>query len=315
MAAGKYPRAYPVNRFRLEIDGNHSGWLQTAEGGQASAEAVQERLSGGYPVRKHPGNVKFDDLTITCGTGMSKQFYEWVKASISYDHERRHGAIVSADYDFKEINRLTFYEGLITEVGFPGLDASSKDACKMTIKISPEKTETEFGNRSKSVLPSNIDARKQKQWLPSFFRLRIDGGGGGPLKCDRVSKIEPLVIKQKVIENSVGEELVFQKEPAQIDFPNLVVTLPEVDAKGWYDWHKSFIIDGESDQSKEKSGSLEYLAADRNTVLFTLNFFNLGILKYQPDKLESGTDKLRSVKVEMYAERIEFDFKDVSTWQ
>jgi hypothetical protein len=291
-----------------------SGWLHTAEGGQASTEVVQERLAGGYLVRKHPGNVKFDDITVTCGTGMSQQFYDWVKASISYDHQRKEGAIVAADYDFKEVNRLNFYHGLITEVGFPALDASSKEPCKMTVKISPERTDMEFSGRTKSIRPAPIQADKQKMWLPSFFRLKIDGGSES-LNCTRVSKVDAIVIKQKVIENAVGEELVFDKEPAQIDFPNLVITLPEADAQGWYQWHKSFVIDGKSEQENEKSGTLEYLAADKSTVLFTLTFQQLGIIKFQPDKLESASDKLRTVKIEMYCESINFEYKPIATWQ
>lgn len=305
-----YQRAYPANRFCLEIQRSVAGWLHTAEGGQASTEVVQERLSGGYPVRKHPGNVKFDDITVTCGTGMSRQFYDWLKGSINYSHERKEGSIVSADYDFKEVNRMDFEQGLITEIGFPGLDAASKEPCKMTVKIAPERTSMQFSGRSRSLLPNNIDAQKQKLWLPSFFRLKIDG-----MKAERASKIDALVIKQKVVENSIGEELVFEKEPSQIDFPNLVITVPEVDAQPWYDWHKSFVIDGKSDPGQEKTGSLEYLAADRKTVLFTLSFYQLGIIKFQPDKLESGADKLRYVKIEMYTERIDFDYKGNATWQ
>ncbi len=308
-------RAYPASRFCLELDNQVSGWLHSAEGGQASTEVVQERLAGGYPVRKHAGNVKFDDVTITCGTGMSQQFYKWVKSSIDYDFERKEGAIVAADYDFKEVNRLNFSQGLITEVGFPALDATSKEPCKMSVKISPESTDMLFENRSKAITPAPIDAKKQKLWLPSFFRVNISGGGGPGLNSTRVTKVDAIVIKQKVVENAIGEELVFEKEPAQIDFPNLVLTVPEADAEGWYQWHKSFVIQGRSEQDQEKNGSLEYLAADRNTVLFTLNFYQLGIIKFQPDKLETGSDKLRYVKVEMYCERMEFNYSSSATFQ
>jgi hypothetical protein len=65
-------------------------------------------MAGGYPVRKHAGNVKVDDITVTCGTGMTKQFYEWIEDSMSYKHSRKDGAIVHTNYDFKEIVRQTF---------------------------------------------------------------------------------------------------------------------------------------------------------------------------------------------------------------
>ena len=303
------PGAYPANRFYLELDNQPAGWLHSADGGQASTEVVQERVAGGHPVRKHPGNVKFDDISLACGTGMSKKFYEWIQKSIGYDHERKNGAIVVGDYDFKETTTLEFQQGLLTEIGFPALDAASKEPCKLAVKISPERSKMKFHGRGNSILPVNIDSKKQKQWLPNNFRVDIPG-----LNTKRVNKVDALVVKQKVIDNAVGEELVFEKEPAQIDFPNLVLTLPEADSKAWYDWHQAFVIDGKSDPSEEKGGHLEYLTPDLKTVLFTIKFYQLGIIKFTPDKLESGSDKLRMVKVEMYCEKMEFEYSSASTW-
>jgi hypothetical protein len=58
---------------------------------------------------------------------MSRKFYDWIQKSISYDHERKNGALIVADYDFKETTTLEFQQGLLTEIGFPALDAASKD--------------------------------------------------------------------------------------------------------------------------------------------------------------------------------------------
>jgi phage tail-like protein len=293
-----YPGAYAGNKYAFELQNEMMGWLHSADGGQASTEVVQERVAGGYPVRKHPGNVKFDDITISCGSGLSPKFYQWIQDSVDYKHSRREGAIITANYDFKEVSRLTFMQGLITEVSFPALDAASKDACKLTIKLSPEKTDMSFSKGDKSILPVPVDGKSQKQWLPANFRVKIDG-----LDCRRVSKVEALTVKQKVVENPVGEFLVPDREAVQLDFPNLIVTIPEIDAEGWYKWHKSFVIDGKSDPSAEKGGSIEYLAPDTKTVLGTLEFYNLGIIKFTPDKMEPS-DKLRMVKIEMYCEKM-----------
>ena len=45
--------------------------------------------------------------------------------------------------------------------------------------------------------------------------------------------------KQNVVENSIGEKLIFDKEPAQIDFPNVVITIPKMMRKKWYKVAKS----------------------------------------------------------------------------
>jgi hypothetical protein len=296
-------RAYVGSRFFLDLNQAASGWLLTSEGGQAFTESVNERLAGGHPVRKHPGNVKVDDITISCGAQMSKQFYDWLSASLQYNYERKDGAIITCDYDYNEITRLNFYEALIAEIGFPALDAGGKEPGKFNLKIATEYTEQNFAGGG-SVLPVPIDPSKQKRWMASNFRLQIDG-----MDCKRVNKIDAITIKQNIVENAIGERLIFQKEPAQIDFPSLIISIPENEIEPWYKWHKSFVMDGNSDPSTEKSGSLSYLSSDLQSELFSLSFTNLGIIKFTPDRHDSSTEKLRYVRVEMYCESMKFSYK------
>lgn len=296
-------RSYVANRFLLELQKQTAGWLLTAEGGMASTEVVQERLAAGYPVRKHAGNVKVEEITFTCGSSMTEPFYEWLQGSIRYEHERKEGAIVTANYDFKEIVRTNFYEALITEIGLPAVDAASKEACKFTIKMAPEWTEIKHSAGTQSLLPAPKDTEKQKRWQAANFRFNVDG-----MDTRRVNKVEALTIKQNVVDNAIGERLIFQKEPAQIDFPNVVFTIPEVDAEPWYKWYDDFVTKGKSEPSNEKNGHLEYLKPDVSGVLFTVDFFGLGIIKFNPEKLESSSEKVRNVKIEMYCERMDFKY-------
>lgn len=301
-------RAYIGNKFCLELQNTLSGWLYNAEGGQAQTESVNERVAGGHPVRKHPGNVKVNEISVTCGTGMSSQFYEWLKKSLEYNHERKEGAVITCDYDFKEVARQTFYQTLISEVGLPGLDATSRDAAKFNLKFAPEYTEMKYNGGG--TMRGATDQARQKLWTAANFRLQIDG-----MDCKRIYKVEPIVIKQNIVDNTIGERLIFEKEPAQIDFPNLVITIPEVDIEPWYKWHEDFVVRGKSSPTNEKGGSLDYLASDMHTELFNLSFENLGIIKFTPDKLDSGSDKLRYVKVEMYCESMKFKYSPNATWQ
>jgi len=61
----------------------------------------------------------------------------------------------------------------------------------------------------------------------------------------------------------------------------------------------------------EKTATLEYLTPDLKETLLTLTFYNLGIFKLTPDKVESGSENIRRVKVEMYCEKIMLDYKAV----
>jgi len=152
----------------------------------------------------------------------------------------------------------------------------------------------------------SIDAKIQKKWLPSNFKLHIDGLDGA---CSRVNKIEAITVKQKVVENPVGELRDFQKEPAVLEIPNLVITFPESHSEEFYKWHEDFVIKGNNGDDKEKNGSLEFLTPNLSEVLFTITFKHLGVFKLTPEKVESASENLRRLKAEMYCEEMEFNFQ------
>ena len=280
-------RAYVAGHFALSIDGDEPSFVDSAEGGAAYADVIEEVDPGSSLVRKRPGRVKYGDITLKRGYGMSKGLYEWIQSSVSGKASRRNGAIIAADFDYKERSRREFTNALLTEIGFPALDAGSKDAAKMTIKFRPESTRYSIGDGD-ALKPSS---EKQKKWLPSNFRLRIDG-----LDCSRVNKIEALTVKQKAVE----------LEPGSMEYPNLVVSLPEAFSDTFYQWHEDFVIKGNNGQEKEKGGSLEFLDPTRTEVLLTLTFSNLGILKMEVEGSDGGAERIRRIKAEMYCERMEF---------
>ena len=301
MPVPKDGRGYVAGKYGVELDGIMAGWISSAEGGHAQSDVVSEKIGPDHIIHKHLAGVKYEDITVNCGTGMSKAFYEWIKASFDHNYQRKNGAIVTADYNYKELSRLTFHNALITEIGFPALDAASKDAAKMTIKFSPEYTKVDMKQGNSIANAYKNDQAIQKKWLPSNYKLVIDG-----LDCTRVNKIEAITIKQKVVENPTGELRTYEKEPAHLEIPNLVVTLAESHAKEFYDWHDSFVIKGENGDDKEKKGSLTYLTPDLKTELFTISFDHLGIFKLTPEKVEAGSENVRRVKAEMYCEQITF---------
>lgn len=311
-------RGYVAGHFAIELDGLNAGWLYGYEGGMAQCEVVSEKTGPDMLVHKHIGGLKYDDITINCGTSMSPVFHDWLKASLARQYERKDGALIQADYNFHEMVRLNFHQALITEIGLPACDASSREMCKLTVKMSPEYTRIEkkqddggFNLHVDVKFPSlagkfPINPPAQKKWLCRNFRLEIDGLEKA---CTHVSKIEALTVKQKVTEVPLGSEREIWREPAAIEYPNLVITLPEANADGFYRWYKSFMIEGRSDQEHEKEGTLTYLAEDLKTELCVVTFRNLGLFKLSVDKAEAGSEKIRCVKAEMYCEQLDFDFK------
>jgi phage tail-like protein len=294
-------RVYTAGRFAMDLGGTFAGWISSIEGGHATSDVVVEKLGADMIQHKHLAGVKYEDISVNCGTAMSKAFYSWIQSSLDRKHARNDGAIITADYDQKEVSRLNFFGALITEVGFPALDAASKDAAKMTVKFAPEYTRAQA--KTGSAISAPIGKGEQKKWLPSNFRLKIDGLDQS---CIKVNKVEALTIKQKVVEDPCGERRDYDKVPASIEYPNLVITCAESHADQLYAWHEDFVIKGNNGQDKEKGGTLEYLSADLKTVLFTLTVSGLGIFKLTPEKVESGSENIRRVKGEMYCEQITF---------
>src|SRR5262249_14790536 len=131
------PRSYVGTRYGVELDGQFAGWIEFAQGGAATAPVGLGKAGPDNIQRKHLAGVKYEDSVVSCGTGMSKSFYEWIKATLDRKFVRKNGAIIAFDYNFKPRSRLEWANGLITEVGFPACDAASRNLAKMNIKITP----------------------------------------------------------------------------------------------------------------------------------------------------------------------------------
>jgi hypothetical protein len=291
-------RGYAAASYGIELDGVQAGFLDDADGGWASADVVTEKPGSDGVAHKHIARVKYEDICIRCGTTISNSLLDAVKTVLAGAGTRRNGTIVEYDYSYKELSRLNFSKALITEIGFPALDAASKDAAYLTLKFTPETTTLLPGGGSLSGTP--VDQKPGKKWLCSNFRLTIDG-----LDCSRVSKVECLTIRQNVAVDAVGGLRVTEVQPSALDIPNLVVTLAESTAQSFYDWHRTFVIEGKNGSDQEKSGAIEFLTSDLTEVLFRLQFSNLGIFRLTVDRT-GGNDNVRRVRAEMYCEKITF---------
>jgi len=306
MAITRNDRGFGISKYGIELQHTMAGFVKEVSGGAATADVVAEKLGSDHLTKKHLGPLKYEEVSFKCGTGMSQGLYEWIQTGFnqtSHNRGREDGAILFADMDNTEVSRLTWTAGLISEFGMPALDASSKDSAMMTLKFAPETTRKTWNPGPKLLFPA--DAAKQKKWLPSNFRIRIDGCEIG---CSKVNKIEALTIKQKITENSIGEQRDYQKEPTSVEVPNLTITLAESHADDFYRWHENFVIKGNNGEDQEKGGTLEYLTPNLQEVLFTLSFYHLGVFKVTPDKVEASAEPIRRLKVDMYCEDIKFDF-------
>ena len=293
-------RSFVAGKFALELDEVFQGIVLSTDGGDAYADVIDEPPGVGGVIHKHIGQPEYEDIRIALDMNMESATYDWIKHCMDHSPERKNGAIIAADFNYKELSRLSFSEALITEIAFPALDAASKDPAKMTLKFAPESTRRLKG--SGATLKANT-RKGQKTWLVSNFRISIDGLEAA---CTKVNKIEALVVKQKFLVNSDGEVRDIGREPAKLEIPNLTLTVPESAAQEWIDWADDFIIKGNNGDDKERNGTLDFLSPNLAAVLGRLSFSHLGIFKCTPEKSESNSDSIRRFKVEMYCEEMRF---------
>ena len=284
--------------YVLELDGVTAGLLKDFDGGAVSAQVIEELTAPGPYVKKHIGHPNYEDLILEFGFAMTRTLYEWIESSWERKNGRRNGAIVLCDANMEAKSRRVFREAVIAETTLPRCDAGSNDPSYVTVRLAPEyiRTEKAAGKVDVRVTPN------QKAWLPSNFRLTVDG-----LDSTRVSRIDPLTVKQRVVPDPIGELREYVREPGRVDFSNVRVTMSEAHAQSWIDWHHDFVIQGNCGQEHEKSAVLEYLAPNLQEVLMKVQLTNLGIfrLAYEAERPEGA--QMRRVVVDLYCERMQLE--------
>jgi hypothetical protein len=224
--------------------------------------------------------------------GASKTLYSWIGSSWTANSQRKNGAVLFTDYKLDTQKKLEFYNALVTETSIPECDASGREPTYLSIKVAPEYTKP-------GKAEGKVSGAKAAIWMPSNFRLTING-----TDCTRVSKVEGFTVKQKVISDGPGTTREPVKVPGKVEFPNLVFYVSESFAKSFYDWHEDFVVKGNNNETKERSGNLEFLDAGQQKALLTIKFYNLGIISVTPES-DSNSEKARRARVELYCERME----------
>ncbi|HET7465469.1 MAG TPA: phage tail protein [Candidatus Dormibacteraeota bacterium] len=291
-----------IGQIVLKLGESTTGLLFEAEGGSAFTDVIESAPagSGGVTTKKIPGNLKWSNVTLKHGiTSMDKTYFDWVAGAIAGKPVAMSGSIAGATEDLTIVTQTNFFNALITEVGFPALDAASKDAAKMTIKFQPESTRPgpAGGKVSSFILhrgwPSKVSI--------GSFKLTING-----MDTSFVTKIDPVNIKL----NYTSSEGSLENLPrlASVDAPNMKITVLEGQAKDFFAWHQDFVINGNNGPENEKTGSLSFLSGDFKTELFRLDLSGLGIFDLEPDPL-TLTNEVRHVTAQLYCDKMIFNFK------
>lgn len=292
-------RAYTAGHFELLIDGHKSSaYVKSVEGGHVRASTIEEPIGPENLRIKHTSVVDIEPFTVDCGISGLGDVLRWIQASWRKKFDRRNGQITHANFDLKRTFEHEFYDALICETTFPTLDGGAKEAAYMKVKIQPERIKSQKTNTAP--VQANVGS-KQKMWLPSSFRFNIDGID----EMKYANKIESFTVKQGVKKLYTGEDRFPQIEPTKLEVPNIVGTISLEYADKLIEWYDQYVVKGQADPKAQKSGSIEYLAPDKKTVLFEINLFGLGMQHLSIAQSSANQDAMKRVKFELYTSGID----------
>ncbi len=296
-------RSYAAAHFALELNGDsNNGVIKSIEGGGVKVEVMSYQQGGIYDRWKQLGKPKFEDLKLQMGMSVSPPYYAWLQEFFKGKQERRDGAIVAGDFYYDERARREFTFGLLSEITFPGVDGTSKEALYMGVTISVESIKFLPGKKG-GRLPNGTDGTKAKLWKADCFNFNLAGYDTGT-----VTKVDAMTIKQTILEYHMGGSRAPTKTPSQVVFPNVVFYIPESHAAPFID---RFMEQGGAVKPKDPAripdGSLEYCGSD-GAVKGRLNFHNSEVVSVTPDKLDATTDNIKMVKVELQCEAMDFEY-------
>jgi hypothetical protein len=295
--------ATSLGHLALELEGQPASLLESVEGGHAFTEVRLEPPGTDLIQRKRPGPVRFEDIVIQVPLGGNpKSLTNWMMETLTKGPIPRNGAILYADFNNTEIRRLEFFNALLTEVSFPALDGASKDAASITLRITPQTTHVSEGKGKALQAPGN----KSKPALRSNFRFNVQGLENA---CKRIAQVGSIVGKRPMAKVAAGQEKF--RQPGSgfsgvLDCSTISLTLPVADAGPFYAWFDDVALKG--NPAGERAGLLEWLSRDLNTVMGSLLFGGLGIVRIVHDSTEANSDKIQTIHLEMYCETITPNF-------
>lgn len=293
---GEHP--YPGTKYQFRLDNAVIGQPKSVEGGAIMADVIVEKQGADGYVRKHLGPVKYEDITLKVGLGMTDTIYDWIGASWNRNYQRKDGAIVACDYNQNAKSEREFLHALVTETTIPALDGASKDVGYLTVKVSPELIRVKAATgKCQAGAPE-----KQKNFIVNNFRLELDG-----IDTNGVRKIDSFSIKQAIVTNNNGRDT--RSEPGKLEFPNLKVNINERSAASWQAWFDDFVVRGNNTTEREKNGAIVLLTPDLKTELARINLRGVGIFSFASDLDGSSSDKVETFTAELYVERMEFQAK------
>lgn len=131
----------PAFQFTVEIDGIAVGSFSEVSGLESETVVIEYRNGNGLTTRKLPGLHKVGNIVLKRGVTRDRELWNWRKAVLDGNVQRRNGSIVLLDGSRQEMVRWNFFEGWPRKWVGPTLDARTSEVAIETLEIAVERLE------------------------------------------------------------------------------------------------------------------------------------------------------------------------------
>jgi hypothetical protein len=254
-------RSYDAATLALALDGQFAGYPRDAEGGvtEVSAQTLSPRAS------TLPLAVRF-------AGGMTRPFLEWIPSILTQGTPaaRSLSLFTFSPATMAELYLQSLGGARIFSLETPLCDAASQENVYFRIVVSADSAQQSDRSLGTVAVPP---AMTYKPLIAANFRLDI--GGSGPKIAFKPRRVLPLVIRRT--------SLAYGVSPLQI-------SIQRAEAAPFYYW---MYQQRQSSTYIERPGVLGFLAADRKSVLASVDLPNLSIARVGiPGEDGSGPDSV-----------------------
>jgi phage tail-like protein len=127
-------------RFQIEVDSVTIAAFKTMSGLSSKQDVVEFRLGGDKSIRRRPGRVSFNNLTLERGFTVDDELWKWRKEVIDGKGEdaKRTGAVVFLNPDGTEARRYNFFRAWPVNWEGPSLTAGASDTAVEKLELAVE---------------------------------------------------------------------------------------------------------------------------------------------------------------------------------
>lgn len=125
--------------FNVEIDGITRAAFHEVSGFDSTIDIVEHREGGENTTpRKLPGMTKHANIVLKRGITSDEELYQWHRAAVNGDVQRRNGSIVLLDRRGQEVARWNFTNAWPAKWVGPNLTAEGNDVAIETLELAHE---------------------------------------------------------------------------------------------------------------------------------------------------------------------------------